>query len=173
MYSRHDDPIPVSITKVFTAPWGFREPITIPETTRIELYWQLMPGETQSEVEREFFDWLRHLVESEPAIFPELPDVVFPIRWMPGSAISSSEPIVEELSKCARAVLGRDPVVAGIEGPCDLFIFHQGFGIPAVLWGARGGNTHAADEYVEIDSVVDAAKTLLLLAAEWCGALAA
>jgi acetylornithine deacetylase len=98
-----------------------------------------------------------------------MPEVTFPIRWMPGSAIAKSEPVVQKLSACAKRVLGNEPAVAGIEGPCDLFIFHQGFGIPAAIWGASGGNTHAADEYVEIDSLVAAAKVLLLFAVEWCG----
>jgi acetylornithine deacetylase len=50
-----------------------------------------------------------------------------------------------------------------------MYVFHNYFGIPAVLWGARGGNTHAADEYVEIDSVVTAAKVLLAFVCSWCG----
>jgi acetylornithine deacetylase len=50
-----------------------------------------------------------------------------------------------------------------------LFIFHHGFGIPAVIWGAHGGNTHAANEYVEIESLVAAAQTLLFFAVQWCG----
>ena len=57
----------------------------------------------------------------------------------------------------------------GIEGPCDMYVFHQGFGIPAVLWGAKGGNTHGADEYLEIDSAIAAAKTLLMFVCQWCG----
>jgi acetylornithine deacetylase len=128
-----------------------------------------MPGETQAEVEREFFDWLRDLAASAPQIFAAMPEVNFPLRWLPGSTISASEPLVQELSRCAETVLGTKPQVAGIEGPCDLFIFHS-FSIPAVLWGPSGGNTHAPDEYVEIDSMISAAKTLLLFAAEWCGA---
>ena len=170
MYASHTDPVPVSVTKVFTAPWGFNEPITIPETAQIEFYWQLMPGEKQLDVDREFFDWLRQVVASEPAIFPEMPEVSFPIRWLPGSSIASSSPLVQELSSCAKAVLGQPPAVTGIEGPCDLFIFQQGFQMPAVLWGATGGNTHGADEYVEIDSLAAAAQTLLLFVCQWCGA---
>jgi acetylornithine deacetylase len=170
MYAGHPDPVPVSITKIFTSPWGFGEPITVPDTARLELYWQLMPGERQEEIEREFFDWLRELTTSTPEIFPTMPEVDFPLRWLPGSAIPASEPLVQELSISAEAVLGAKPRVTGIEGPCDLFIFHR-FGIPAVLWGPSGGNTHAPDEYVEIDSMISAAKTLLLFAAEWCGAI--
>lgn len=169
MYARHEDPVPVSITKIFTSPWGTTEPITVPEECKVEFYWQLMPGEAQDAVEREFHEWLDGVVRSAPLLFPKSPQVEFPIRWMPGSAILKSEPLVRELAACAELVLGAEPPIAGIEGPCDMFVFHQSFSIPAVLWGPRGGNTHAADEYVEIDSLVAAAKTLMLFVCRWCG----
>jgi len=169
LYADSADPVPVSITKVFTAPWGTKEPVTIPETCLIEIYWQLMPGEQQEDIEREFFAWLDSVVAAAPALFPARPRVDFPVRWLPGSFIVKSEPLVRELADCATKVLGKEPPIQGIEGPCDMYVFHQAFGIPAVLWGARGGNTHAADEYLEIDSVVQAAKTLLVFVCQWCG----
>lgn len=162
LYAHHTDPVPVSVTKIFTAPWGTGEPITVPEECKVELYWQLMPGETRDEVDREFFEWF-------DGLFPQRPTIEFPIRWLPGSAILNSDPLVRELADCAEAVLGARPPIVGIEGPCDMYVFHQAFATPAVLWGPRGGNTHAADEYVEIDSLVDAAKTLLLFVCRWCG----
>jgi acetylornithine deacetylase len=51
-----------------------------------------------------------------------------------------------------------------------MYVFHHHFSIPAVLWGPRGANTHLADEYVELDTVVDAAKALLLFTCRWCSA---
>jgi len=152
LYAHHVDPVPVSVTKIITAPWGTCEPITTPEECKVELYWQLMPGESQPDVEREFFAWFEHVIGSAPQLFKRRPTVEFPLRWLPGSAIAPSESVVTELA----------------QGPCDLYVFHQ-FGIPGVLWGPRGGNTHAADEYVELDSVVAAAKTLLLFVCRWCG----
>lgn len=169
LYAHHLDPVPVSVTKIFTAPWGTGEPITTPEECRIELFWQLMPGEQQDDVDREFFEWFGGIIAGASRLFPRRPCVDFPIRWLPGSAISPSEPLVRELSACAASVTGAPPAVAGIEGPCDLFVFHQ-FGIPAALWGPIGGNTHAADEYVDLDSVVTAAKVLGSFVARWCGA---
>lgn len=169
MYASQADHVPVSVTKVFTSPWGFNEPITVPDVAHVEVYWQFMPGETRSDIEHEFYEWLCNLVEGASDIFPELPEVSKPVRWLPGSAISESEALVTELSACAEKVLGLKPRIEGIEGPCDLFIFQQGFNIPAAIFGARGGNTHAADEYVEIDSLVAAAKTLLFFVVEWCG----
>lgn len=169
LYARHADPVPVSVTKIFTSPWGTGEPITVPEECKVEFYWQLMPGEAQEEVEGEFLEWLQSVIRERPELFPQQPTTEFPIRWLPGSAISKSEPLVGELAACAEAVLGSAPDIAGIEGPCDLYVFHQEFATPAVLWGPRGGNTHAADEYVEIDSLVDATTTLLLFVCRWCG----
>ena len=169
LYAHHTDPVPVAITKIFTAPWGTKEPITIPDTCKVEMYWQAMPGEAQEEVEREFFDWFESVTSAAPDLFTVAPEVEFPIRWLPGSAILKSEPLVVELAVCATKVLGKEPPIVGIEGPCDMYVFHQAFGIPAVLWGARGANTHAADEYLEIDSAVAAAKTLLLFVCQWCG----
>jgi acetylornithine deacetylase len=169
LYQGHKDPVPVSVTKIITSPWGAREPITIPEQCKVEIYWQAMPGETQEDIDREFLDWLGSLVSLPDSPFWQTPKVSFPIRWLPGSAISKEEPIVAELAACATRTLGKAPAVAGIEGPCDMFVFHQVMNTPAVLWGGRGGNTHAADEYVEIDSLGDAAKTLLVFVCQWCG----
>lgn len=67
---------------------------------------------------------------------------------------------------CRRGLEERPPVV-GIDGPCDLFVFRE-FCTPAVLWGPRGGTTHAADEYVEQDSLMAAAKTPILFVCRWC-----
>jgi len=169
LYADSDDPVPVSVTRVFTGPWGTKEPITIPETCLLEIYWQMMPGEKQEDVEGEFFAWLDSVAAAAPQLFPVRPQVEFPVRWLPGSFILKSEPLVRELADCAAKVLGKEPLIQGIEGPCDMYVFHQAFGIPAVLWGARGGNTHAADEYLEIDSVVRAAQTLLTFVCQWCG----
>jgi acetylornithine deacetylase len=168
-YAGSQDPVPVSITKLTTGPWGTTEPITIPETCQIEMYWQMMPGEEQQDVDREFHEWFEGIRMTAPELFPVKPEIEFPLRWLPGSAISRSEPLIAELAECAGSATGEEPQIVGFEAPCDMYVFHQAFGIPAVLWGARGCNTHAADEYLEIDSVIAAAKAQLQFVCQWCG----
>jgi acetylornithine deacetylase len=170
LYEGAIDPVPVNVTKIFTSPWGTKEPIAPPAECRIEIYWQAMPGERVEDIDREFLGWLGSLAKAPGSPFLQPPDVVFPSRWLPGSAISAEECLVTELADCATRVLGKVPPVAGIEGPCDMYVFHTVTHTPAVLWGARGGNTHAADEYVEIDTLVDAAKVLLVFLHKWCSA---
>lgn len=168
-YASSPDPVPVSVLKISTGPWGTGEPMTVPWECRVELYWQSMPGEAPAELDRQFERWFTDMRAARPELFPLEPILEYPIRSLPGSAISHSEPLVETLSSTAARVLGSAPPVAGIEGPCDLFVFQQYFAIPAVLWGARGGNTHGADEYLEIPSLIDAARVLLAFVCDWCG----
>jgi acetylornithine deacetylase len=170
LYAETVDLVPVSVTKITTGPWGTGEPIGIPEECRLEIYWQAMPGEIQEDIDREFLAWIDSLSTLTGSPFVQPPKVEFPFRWLPGSAISKDEPLVTELKDCATRVTGTAPVVAGIEAPCDMYIFHTVAETPAVLWGARGGNTHAADEYVEIDSLMEAAKVLLIFVNRWCSA---
>ena len=69
IYRASADPVPVSITKVHTSPWGTQEPITIPEECRVEIYWQAMPGEKLEDIDREFFEWLNSLAFSRWTVF--------------------------------------------------------------------------------------------------------
>lgn len=167
-YAHLQDAVPVAVTRIHTAPWGTSEPTNVPATCQLELFWQTMPGEELAEVDAQFAGWLEGLFETRAELFWERPEVVHPIRWLPGSAIEAECPIVSELAAVTESTLGFRPEVAGIEGPCDLYIFHE-FGIPAVLWGARGGNTHMPDEYVELDSLVQATKVLMAFVYSWCG----
>jgi acetylornithine deacetylase len=170
LYESLENPVPVTVTRIFTAPWGNTEPVAVPSECKVELYWNALPGEKGEDVDREFFAWMdaiRALPDSPLA--PQPPAVNFPGRWLPGSAIEKNAPLVTELAACATRILGKPPIIAGMEAPCDMFVFHEVQHTPAVLWGARGGNTHAADEYVEIDTLVDAARVLLAFTADWCG----
>ena len=41
-------------------------------------------------------------------------------------------------------------------------------GEPAIVYGPSGGNQHAPDEYVDLDSVLLVARVLARLIVEWC-----
>ena len=42
-------------------------------------------------------------------------------------------------------------------------------GIPTLLFGADGAGAHAADEWVDIDSVRQLTEVLVGVITEWCG----
>ena len=37
------------------------------------------------------------------------------------------------------------------------------------MFGPAGGNSHAVDEYIDLESTFDFAESLLLFIMEWCG----
>lgn len=169
LYAGSSDPAPVWVTKASCGGWGAREPITLPATCRIELYWQAMPGERKEDIDREFFRWFDETVSARPALFPVKPEIAFPLDWLPGSALDVRHELVTGLSETFRRVAGTEPQIRGIGGPCDLFVFHQAFDTPAVLFGPRGGNTHAPDEWVDLDSALTAVEVLARFVCRWCG----
>ncbi len=168
LYAHLADRVPVTVARIHTAPWTTDEPPNVPPLCRLEIFWQAMPGETVEAIDRQFNVWLDALVAANPQTFNVRPTIEHPIRWLPGSALAPDHPLVREFATTAQSATGQLPKVCGIEGPCDMYVFHD-FGIPALLWGPRGGNAHMPDEYVEIDSLVESTKALLTFVCQWCG----
>lgn len=163
------DPIPVWVTKVSAGGWGYNVPITVPADVKVELYWQLMPGEEKNQVREELFNLLDEMVADKPNDFTERPKVEFPIRFMPGSEIPVNAPLVQSLNRSAKEVMGKAPEIRPNPAPSDMFVVHLDFNIPALHFGPGGGGAHAADEFVIIEDLVTATKVLALFAINWCG----
>ena len=169
IYQVYPDPVPVQVTKVYAGGWGSEVPIAVPNEARVELIAQTLPGEEKEACWREFNDWLDSLVERHADVFPMRPRVEYKLRWMHPSQTDPTHPLVTTLSDCATQVLGRRPDTKGAPYSCDLWALQRTFGMPAAVFGPRGGNSHAADEYVEVDSIFAFLETLALFIFEWCG----
>jgi acetylornithine deacetylase len=66
-------------------------------------------------------------------------------------------------------VTGRPCVISGSDGGCDAYVRHVYGHSPTVVFGATGGNAHAADEWVDIDSLLQATRVMALIIVRWCG----
>jgi acetylornithine deacetylase len=163
-------PAPVWVTKIHAGGWGTDVPVAIPAEVKVELYWQLLPWEEQKQVDKEFYGCLNDMVADDSNDFDAIPEVEFPIRFMPGTQIDQDTPIVQTLRDCAGSILAVPPAVKIMPAPTDMFTVHRDFDIPCVLFGPGGANAHASDEYVIIDDLVNTAKALSLFAVQWCGA---
>jgi acetylornithine deacetylase len=159
----------VQVTKVYAGGWGNQVPIAVPPEGRIELIVQTMPGEEREEVYREMMGWLEGLMTRYPDAFIVQPKIRFRIRWMVPTAIEPSHPLVLTMADCARQVIGQEPAILGAPYACDMFALHQIFHIPGILFGPAGANAHAADEYVDLESLFLFWETLLLFVLDWCG----
>lgn len=162
------EPFAAWVTNIATGNWGWTQPITVAERCRIELYFQTMPDETRDEAHADFDRWWSATLDARPDLFRIRPTVHVPMRWLPGSSMASDQPLVTELEAAARSV-GLAPGVEGLDAPSDMYIFQRCFQMPALMWGPSGGNAHQADEFVDIESLVQAARALLQMVHRWCG----
>ncbi len=167
-YRNSREPFAVWVTNIATGRWGWTQPLSIPETCRVELYWQTMPDETREEVEGEFYAWWREIIAQRPDLFRAEPVVELPMRWLPGSAIPADSPLVAEMARSA-ADIGVPAPVEGMDSPSDMYVFQRCFNIPAVMWGPCGSNAHQADEYVDLNSLYQATRVLAHFVVRWCG----
>lgn len=169
LYTSYPDPVPVQVTKVYAGGWGNQVPIAVPPEGRIELIMQTMPGETREDVYREMIDWLDSVIARHEDAFATRPEMRYRLRWMVPTAIDAHHPLVTVMEDSARQVLGSEPQVLGAPYACDMFALHQIFNIPGIVFGPTGANAHAADEYVEVDSLLAFWETALVFVLNWCG----
>ena len=168
LYSMNDDPVPVWVLKINAGGWGMEVPTTIPNICRVELYWQQVPGEKLKDIDLAFSQWFEEMINARPDLFQIKPEVVPAIDWLPGSAIEINSPVVTKLAESLQKVTGKSANIQGFNAPCDMFIFHQYFQTPALLFGPKGGNTHQPDEWVDLDSLVEVTETLISFICCWC-----
>lgn len=167
-YAHESDPTPIFMNKLQAGQFSLDIPMQIPESCTLEIYWQTMPGETQQEIETEFFGFLAEWVRDHPELDRFTLDHRYSHRWMPGSRTARDAPIVQAVECAASTVLGTPARVIGAPYPCDMFVFSH-FGIPGVIFGPSGENGHGSDEYVDIDSLVTLAEALALATVRFCG----
>jgi len=75
--------------------------------------------------------------------------------------------IVQTLDSAARTVLSDPPVHMG-DTPWMDSALTAGAGIETVVFGPHGAGAHAAEEWVEVESVVQTANVLVATARAWC-----
>lgn len=169
IYKHDNDPVPVFMPKLQAGEFSYRIPMTIPNTCKLEVYWQTMPGENRESVEKEFSAFLDDWCKKDAFFRKNPPKCEFVLRWMPGTEIERNHPVVKLVKKNAEEALGRNVKVTGAPYPCDLFIFNLYGKMPGIVFGPRGGNAHGPDEFVYIGDLMRLAEILSCAALEWCG----
>ena len=77
-----------------------------------------------------------------------------------GYMLDKDAPLLRDLSAAHTAVHGIPPRVYALASTTDARVYLNQFGIPAICFGATAHDIHGIDELVELQSIVDAARTL-------------
>ena len=152
-------------------------PSTVPGRCEIEVRMSFVPGETEASVQREIAERLGAVARRSAWLREHPPRIEF-FGWHTEPWIQDERhTFVQAFAHCVTDVrtgsgawLSADerPMLTGITAGLDTR-FAGLYGVPALAWGPKGAGLHGANEYVELDSVIDCARTLAVFMMRWCG----
>jgi acetylornithine deacetylase len=159
-----EHPINLNIGVIQGGDW----PSTVPGACELHCRLSMYPGQTVAEtraaIERAVHeaamadDWLR---EHPPAI-------TYDGFGSAGSVVSMDEPAIRMLGGWHQAVTGSPMLPRSGTGINDMRYFNFQ-GIPSGCYGPDGALAHAADEWLDLASIVPTTKVLGAFMLDWCG----
>ena len=130
----------------------------------------LMPQEDIEQVKKDFQTFIRNVCDQDPWLSAHQPEVRFEGLIAEGAEIPADHPIVTTVAQGFREVTGQAPVYSGRMGAADTrFLIRHG-DTPTVIFGPGvTAQMHATNEWLPLDNLVIATKTLALTIHDWCG----
>ncbi|MFP5229161.1 MAG: M20 family metallopeptidase [Acidobacteriota bacterium] len=169
-YRGFADPVPVQVLAVEANRCDPEVPLSVPSRGTVRVYMQFLPAEDVDGVIAETKQELEAFCAAD-SFFRQ-----WPVQWTPliggplyGQEVPADHPWLRCMEQSAAQVLGKT-VTTAAPYPCDAGLIQRDFGIPTLLFGPRGAGAHNPDEYVEFESVLQAAEVLLTAALAWTGA---
>ncbi|HTP02798.1 MAG TPA: ArgE/DapE family deacylase [Anaerolineales bacterium] len=143
---------------------GGREISSYPERCTLSIERRTLPGETAQSVEAEMAELVRQLRDADPSF------KAIVRRGLYRQPLETPEDadIAQAVQRAAVRVLGQAAPIAGVAFWTDAALLAAA-GIPSLLFGPAGAGAHAAEEWVDLQSVEACAQVYLEAAREFCG----
>ena len=136
---------------------------TYPDKCLLQIERRLIPGEERKDVEEEMERLLKEIKKKDPK-FTATYTINF---YRDAMDVPETADICQTLVACSKEAINITPAFMGGSGWLDTQIIWEK-GIPAVAYGPAGDGAHAAVEWVDLESVMDAAKVQELVLHRFC-----
>jgi acetylornithine deacetylase len=129
----------------------------------------LLPQEDIEEVKQQLQEFVGTFCRTDPWLSAHPPKIWFEGLIAEGAEIPADHPIVATLAEDFREVTGQEPVYSGRMGAADTrFLIRHG-DTPSVIFGPGvTAQMHATNEWLPLENLVTATKTLALTIHDWC-----
>jgi acetylornithine deacetylase len=159
-----EHPINLNIGVIRGGDW----PSTVPGACELHCRLSCCPGQTVAETRLEIEGAIADAVAGDPWFEEHPVSVVWDGFQSAGSTVSTDEPSVRLLGAWHERVFGAPMEFRAGTGINDMRYYNFA-GIPAGCYGPAGANGHAADEWLDLHSMVPATKVLGAFVLNWCG----
>lgn len=143
-------------------------PSTVPGDCLIHCRTSFFPSMSKEDVRAEIESAIAAVVRSDNWLGEHPPVITYDGFQTDGVILNPDEPFLRVLANASETVLGR-PMPGRIATAVNDMRYYNFRGVPSTCYGASGGNAHAADEWLDLTSMVPAAKVLAKFIVDWCG----
>jgi acetylornithine deacetylase len=164
-FTDHPHPANLNVGIIKGGDW----PSTVPAVAEFHCRIGFLPGVTFDELRDRVQAAIREAAAEDEWLAGNPPTVEFYGFRSEGHCLERDLPIFNVLNDCCKTLTGNDAPRADSTATTDCRAFvHFGKGM-ATCYGPVGENIHAANERVDIASIVHTAKTYALFLSRWCG----
>jgi acetylornithine deacetylase len=140
----------------------------ISDESRIEYSIWHAPHDPEEQVKKEVEAQIARFAQTDPWLKENPPKIEW-LLWWPPYDVPADAPICKTAAAAYEETLGEPAKYYGFAAVDDAAFLNRA-GIPAISIGPGSlAVAHAANEYVEIAELVDAAKIYALSIVDWCG----
>ncbi len=143
---------------------GGLELSTYPDKCLLQIERRTIPGEEKKDVEAEMEALLKDIADKDPR-FKASYEITF---YRGPMDVPETADICQTIVACSKEAIKLTPAFIGGSGWMDTQIMWEK-GIPAVAYGPAGEGAHAAVEWVDLETVMEAAKVQELVLRRFCG----
>jgi len=166
LFSSYRLPVALSVGVLHSGKW----PSTVAETLTCEGRFGVPPGEDLDAARDVFERAVSEASQADPWLREHPPVVTWSGAQFEPAETPADSPVVGTLAAALRAAASRVPVIRGVPYGADMRLLVRQGRTPTVIFGPGDvRRAHAVDEFVPIDELVTAARTLALTAVRFCG----
>lgn len=144
-------------------------PAIVPDHCVIDFDLKYLPTENKEDVRREFEEHIKNISLGDPWLIENPPKVEWDLYGLHFPAVNTSldHPLVKCIENSQKQLNIRTEY-GGFVAVTDA-AFYAGHDIPAVIYGPIGENLHGPNESVDIESIFEVTKVLILTVLQWYG----
>ncbi|GAK07705.1 ArgE/DapE family deacylase [Geomicrobium sp. JCM 19038] len=162
-FENHAHPLNVNVGVIHGGDWASSVPTECYFEARIGFYPDQKPEEIQAEVKQ----WILDAAAKDEWLKEQPPTVSFFGFSAPGREEEGDTELYDVLEKAHTATTGTELQRLAFTATTDVRAFEE-FGIPSTCYGPTGENMHGVDEYIDLDSLKTATKTIGAFILDWC-----
>ncbi len=172
IYKRIDKPIKFLFSDIKAGEIGPDKIITTPQECLIRVYMMNYPDISKDK----FTDMMLSFLKNYPSIYKYIENgsVVFSEkhRFIEGGVldltVGNNKDFINKIIENGKKLANRELEISAMLGGTDFFAFSNYSNTPVVVLGPGGGNCHAADEYVNLEDLLNLSKIYAGLIYDYC-----